>query len=164
MDGHPRHDPAYRPATEKSLGNDFGPGLFELNGDLRAALDVDSRAAERDLCESIPTEYDANRTAARYAREHHAGELTAMAADERFAPSARDDYGGYASDLLEATLRAVNENVDLDQKWNGKPIAVDIGEQYEQAREHAARDRGFDRYNPTRADRPAVVYLAAEGG
>jgi hypothetical protein len=137
----------------------YGAGLFELDGHLRAALDVHTRAAERELYESIPTEYDSNCVAARCAREHHAGELMAMAADERFAPFARNDYDGRADDLLEATLQAVNEHVDPGEEWNGQPIAVDIAEQYQQARDYADRDRAFDRFNPTRGGRPGVVFI-----
>jgi hypothetical protein len=57
----------------------YGPGLFELNGHLRAALGVGTRADEMGLYESIPTEYDANKIAAAYAHEHYAGALPTMA-------------------------------------------------------------------------------------
>ena len=44
--------------------HEFGPGLFELEGHLRAALGVGRVPAEREQYESIPIEYDANRAAA----------------------------------------------------------------------------------------------------
>lgn len=53
----------------------FGPGLFELNGHLRAALGVGTRAAEREQYEVVPLEYDANRVAAAYAHANHGDEL-----------------------------------------------------------------------------------------
>lgn len=139
--------------------NAYGPGLFELNGHLRAALGVGARAAEREHYEAMPLEYDANCVAAAYAREQHAGDLEAMAADDRLAPYARNDYDDRADDLLEATLAAVNEHVDLDSEWNGEPVSVDIAAQYDQARAHVQRDRAFDRYNPVRGDRPGVVFI-----
>jgi len=63
---------------------EYGPGLFELDGHLRAALGLGRIAAERDAYESIPTEYDANRNAAAaHAHEPWADELANLAADER---------------------------------------------------------------------------------
>jgi hypothetical protein len=139
----------------------YGPGLFELNGHLRVALGVHSRAGERALYDSMPAECDANKTAAQYAHEQFAEELEAIAADERFAAYARDNYDDRADDLLAATLRAVNEHVDPNSLWNGEPVSVDIVTQYKLASEHAARDRAFDQYNPTRGERPGVVVLEA---
>lgn len=137
----------------------YGPGLFELDGHLRAALDVHTRAAERDRYEAIPAEYDANRVAAAYARHHHHDELEALAADERFVAYAYDDYDSRADDLLEATVQAVHEHVDLNTLWNGQPVSVDIADQHARAEAHAARDRATDRYSPTRGDRSGVVVI-----
>jgi hypothetical protein len=137
----------------------YGPGLFELDGHLREALDVHARAAERERYESLPTEYDANKTAAEYARDHHADELEQMAADERLALYARNDYDDRADDLLAATLQALDEHVDPESLWNGNPVTVDIANQTENACEWAARDRTSDRFNLTRGDRPGVVFV-----
>lgn len=137
----------------------YGPGLFELNGHLRAALGVGTRAAECERYVAMPLEYDANRVAAAYAREQHVDCLEEMAADDRFAPYAHNDYDDRADDLLEATLAAVNEHVDPDSEWNGEPVSVDIAAQYDHARTHVQRDREFDRYNPTRGDGPGVVFI-----
>ena len=135
--------------------HDFGPGLFELDGHLRAALGVDGLTAERDEYEAIPLEYDANRAAAAYAATQHGDERTPMAADARFAAYTRE----YDSrDVLERTKAAVDEHVEPDEEWNGRPVSVDIAAQYAAARTWAERDRGFDRYNPTREGAP-VVFL-----
>jgi len=136
----------------------YGSGLFELDGHLRAALDVHTRAAERDRYETVPIEYDANRVAASYVSDHHPEDQDALAADERFAVYARD-YDSRADDLLGATLKAVNEHVDLSSLWNGQPVSVDIADQHKRAQDHAARDRTADRYNHTRGNRPGVVLI-----
>jgi hypothetical protein len=77
----------------------------------------------------------------------------------RLAPYARDDYDDRADDMLEATLHAVDENIDPDSPWNGEPVSVDIANQYESARAYAGRNRASDRYKPTRGDRPGVVFF-----
>jgi hypothetical protein len=137
--------------------HEFGHGLFELDGHLRAALGVGRVAAEREQYEAIPIEYDANRIAAGYVRAHHGDALAELGADERFAAYTRDD-DEWDDDVLERTLAAVNQHADLDSDWNGQPLRADVAAQYEHARQWNARDRAFDAYNPTR-DGDGVVFL-----
>jgi hypothetical protein len=137
--------------------HEFGPGLFELDGHLRAALGVGLIAAERERYESIPIEYDANRVAAAYVRAQDGDALAEIGADERFAAYSRD-YDAWDDDLLERTLAAVSEHADLDSDWNGQPLSVDIAAQYDHARQWNTRDRAFDSYNPTR-DGDGIVFL-----
>jgi hypothetical protein len=136
---------------------EFGPGLFELNGHLRAALGVGTDVAGREDYEAIPLEYDANRAAAAYVHPRPAGEVAQLVGDERFVAYTRY-YEQSEDDVLERTFAAVNERCDLDSQWNGQPLRVDIAAQCEHARQWAARDRVFDAYNPTR-DGDGIVFV-----
>jgi hypothetical protein len=137
--------------------HEYGLALFELDGHLRHALGVHDGAADARVYRTIPVETDANRAAARFVRAHFADELAAIAADPRFVDYARE-YPD-AVDVLEATKDAVEANVDLQAEWNGAAVGDDVSAQYAAARDHAARDRAFDQYNPTRGDRPGVVFV-----
>jgi hypothetical protein len=136
--------------------HEFGPGLFELDGHLRAALGVRGLAAEREEYEAIPLEYDANRAAAAYAATR-AEEREAMADDVRFAAYTHS-YEPWGDHVLERTKAAVDEHVGADEEWNGRPVSVDIVQQHAAALAWNARDRSFDQYNRTRDGEP-VVFL-----
>jgi hypothetical protein len=56
-------------------------------------------------------------------------------------------------------MQAVEQSLDPNSLWNGKPISRDIANQHESARGYADRECANDRYNPTRGDCPGVVLL-----
>jgi hypothetical protein len=97
--------------------------------------------------------------AAAYAVAHYAAELEAIAADDRLRQYAAD-YQEREGDVLDQTLRAVEEHVDVNSLWNGEPVSVDIDAQHQRARNHFERDRGGDRFNPTRGDAPGIVFVS----
>lgn len=65
-------------------------------------------------------------------------------------------YETWDDDVLDRTKAAVDAEVDLDEEWNGRPVSIDIAEQYEHARTWFERDRSFDQYNPRRNGEPVV--------
>jgi hypothetical protein len=135
---------------------EWGGGLWELDGHLRAALDLHGPDGDRAAYLALPTEYDANAAAAAFVRDQPQALRAGLAVDARFRPYT-EEYAPPA-DLLAAILAAVNEHADLDSDWNGERLGADVTAQYERSRADKERLAERVRYAQRRQG-AAIVYV-----
>ncbi len=110
----------------------YGPQFNEINEIVRRALPNDPA-----LYRQIPTEYDANRVAALFARDRYSGDLEAMAADHRFEQYTL--HYDAERDLLEPTLEMLWQHADPNTAdRDGKTLCEVVAELAEGSRQWQA--------------------------
>lgn len=132
----------------------YGPQFNEINEILRRALPNDPV-----LYRQIPTEYDANRVAALFARGRYAGDLEAMAADHRFEQYTLHYHE--ERDLLEPTLEMLWQHADPNAPdRDGKTLGEIVAELVEGTRQwQADRQQPWSRCVEREEGQPGVVVV-----
>jgi hypothetical protein len=139
--------------------NLYGPDFVELNQLLRDLV----RATHGAQYEEIPSERDANRTAAKYAADHHADDLEAMAGDVRFHQYTSDPEA--VGDLLAETVEMVWQLADREQtdEHTQRPLGEVVDELRRDAEDwHRQVENGADFSVTRQGEQQAVVEVPIE--